>query len=95
MSTSDSLQARRYVVRGRVQGVGFRDFTQRCAIELELAGYVRNLSDGTVEAVAMGSVEKLAEFAGLLRMGPRWSEVRGVSESEHALVKASGFKVKY
>ena len=73
--------ARIWVVRGRVQGVGFRYFAQRAASTLGLAGYVRNLDDGGVEVYAIGAEEKLSEFAGMLRQGPRWAEVRGVEES--------------
>lgn len=90
-----SRAARRYLVRGRVQGVGFRDFVQRSAIEIGVTGYVRNLDDGRVEAVAVGTPAQLADFAGRLRRGPRWSEVRGVEEFEHALLQSDGFSIKY
>jgi acylphosphatase len=86
--------ARRYLVRGRVQGVGFRDFVQREASALGLTGYVRNLDDGQVEAVACGTPAQLAEFAGRLHRGPRWSDVRGVEEMEHALLQSEGFAIK-
>jgi acylphosphatase len=87
--------ARRYLIRGRVQGVGFRDFVQRQAAELGVTGYVRNLDDGRVEAVAVGTPAQLAELAGYLHRGPRWSDVRGVEESEHALLQSEGFSIKY
>jgi acylphosphatase len=87
--------ARRYIVRGRVQGVGFRDFVQRRATEIGLGGYVRNLDDGRVETVAVGTADQLAEFAGHLHRGPRWSDVRGVEECEHALLQSDGFSIKY
>lgn len=93
--TGPSRAARRYLVRGRVQGVGFRDFVQRAAIEIGVTGFVRNLDDGRVEAVAVGTPAQLAEFAGRLHRGPRWSEVRGVEESEHALLQSDGFSIKY
>jgi acylphosphatase len=93
--TGPSREARRYLVRGRVQGVGFRDFVQRAAIETGVTGYVRNLNDGRVEAVAVGSPAQLAEFSGRLHRGPRWSEVRGVEEYEHALLQSDGFSIKY
>lgn len=72
--------ARRWVIRGRVQGVGFRYFAQRAAESLGLAGYVRNLDDGSVEVYAVGTEEQLSQLAGLLRTGPRWAEVQGVEE---------------
>lgn len=87
--------ARRYLVRGRVQGVGFRDFAQRAAAETGVTGFVRNLDDGRVEAVAVGTPGQLAEFAGRLRRGPRWGEVRGVEEHEHALLQSDGFSIKH
>ena len=49
-----ATSARRYFVRGRVQGVGFRYFVERAAAELKLTGYTRNLDDGRVEVYAAG-----------------------------------------
>ena len=72
--------ARRWFIQGRVQGVGFRFFAQRAALELGLTGYVRNLDDGGVEAFAAGPEEQLSRFAALLRRGPRLAEVRTVEE---------------
>lgn len=87
-------EARRWLVRGRVQGVGFRYFVQRAAVELELTGYSRNLDDGRVEVYAVGSAGKLADLAGLLHRGPRWAEVRGVEEQEAAVRESGGFRVE-
>lgn len=95
MSSTSRKSARRYVIRGRVQGVGFRDFTQCRATELGLTGYVRNLADGNVEAVAQGGSAQLDEFAGLLRQGPRGSNVRGVEQAEHPLLQSDGFVIKH
>jgi acylphosphatase len=75
------LQARRYVVRGRVQGVGFRFFVEREAHMLGIAGWVRNNPDGTVEVLAMGSHEQLLGLRGRLRDGPRAARVDAVDES--------------
>jgi len=77
-----SYPARQWFIRGRVQGVGFRYFAQRAAADLKLAGYARNLDDGSVEVYAVGPEDKLAQLAGLLRQGPRWADVRGVEERE-------------
>ncbi len=87
-----AIEARRWIVRGRVQGVGFRYFAQKTADLLGLAGYARNLNDGSVEVYAAGTKEKLDDFAGRLRQGPRWADVRGVDEQEAALERTSGFK---
>ncbi|HTS65552.1 MAG TPA: acylphosphatase [Candidatus Acidoferrales bacterium] len=74
--------ARRWLIGGRVQGVGYRYFAQRSAAALGLTGYARNLDDGRVEVYATGPVHRLEEFAGTLRQGPRWGEVRTVEEQE-------------
>jgi acylphosphatase len=77
-----SIQARRFIVRGRVQGVGFRWFVEREAHILQIKGWVRNNSDGSVEVLAMGMREQLAELRGRLQEGPRAARVDDVSESE-------------
>ena len=64
-----------YLISGRVQGVGFRAFTARLAVKLDLKGWVRNLDDGRVEALAKGSVARLAEFESSLRAGPPHGKV--------------------
>ena len=73
---------RRYAVRGRVQGVGFRDFVQREARQLALTGYVRNLPDGSVLVCAMGDPASLEQLEATLRQGVRWSEVHAVLVEE-------------
>src|SRR5262245_32745815 len=80
-----NLQGRRFFVRGRVQGVGYRWFVQKSAGDLKLAGYARNLDDGRVEVYAVGTPEQLNELTGLLWKGPRMSAVRGVEEQESAI----------
>jgi acylphosphatase len=75
-------EARRYVVRGRVQGVGFRWFVEREAHMLGIAGWVRNNPDGSVEVLAMGTREQLAGLRSRLREGPRAARVDDVDELE-------------
>jgi acylphosphatase len=87
--------ARRYFIRGDVQGVGYRYFAERAANEIGVTGYVRNLSDGRVEVYAAGSEEQLARLAGRLRQGPRFADVRGVDEQEAALERHSSFHIKH
>jgi len=70
--------ARRYRVTGRVQGVGFRWFTEEAALREGLSGFVRNLPDGSVEAEAEGDAEALLRFERALRQGPRGARVDGV-----------------
>jgi len=74
--------ARKYVVMGRVQGVGFRFFTENWANRLGLSGYVKNCADGTVEAYAVGDAAALEEFKAHLAEGPRSARVDQVQEFE-------------
>jgi acylphosphatase len=66
------------IVEGRVQGVGFRYFTQERAVFLGLIGWVRNRWDGTVELVAEGSREDLEIFLKAVQRGPRAGTTRNV-----------------
>jgi acylphosphatase len=81
-ATEKAIEARRFVVRGRVQGVGFRWFVEREAHTLGIAGWVRNNSDGTVEVLAMGTRDQLSGLRSRLREGPRASRVDDVAEAE-------------
>jgi acylphosphatase len=83
-STNDQsrVQAHRFLVRGRVQGVGFRWFVEREAHILQIAGWVRNNSDGSVEVLAMGTREQLAGLHSRLREGPRAARVDEVEKSD-------------
>jgi len=72
--------ARRYLVSGIVQGVGFRYFIQDEAERLHLSGFVRNLRDGRVEVYAIGSVENLARLRTIIERGPRGAMVQHVAE---------------
>lgn len=92
-ATLTAVQAKRYFVRGRVQGVGFRWFVQRSAAELGIAGYTRNLEDGRVEVYAVGPLGKLNELAGLLWKGPRLADVRGVDEQEAEIKAVKSFRI--
>ena len=67
------------IVHGRVQGVYYRAFARRRAAELGLTGYVRNLSDGTVEVRAEGEREKLQRLIGHLEKGPPAAKVERVT----------------
>ena len=73
---------RYYIVKGRVQGVGFRWFVHREAAELGLRGWVRNTDSGHVELVASGSEKLLAELKEALKKGSRGSRVDAVLEEE-------------
>ena len=90
MEKTPDLIARRYLISGRVQGVGFRAFAAHAAAELGLAGWVRNLSDGRVEALAAGPPERVAAFRARLWRGPALSRVDGVDESVVEGASAAG-----
>lgn len=68
------------VVSGRVQGVGFRWFVREAALELDLAGWVRNRPDGNVEIAADGDDEQVTRFRAMLREGPPNATVRSVDD---------------
>lgn len=88
------LEARRYLISGRVQGVGFRYFAQRAARDLGVTGWARNLDDGRVEVHANGALKGLGEFEARLRKGPMGADVRGFEVSEAAPMEASGFNIR-
>ena len=79
---------RHYLVKGRVQGVGFRWFVHREASTLALKGWVRNTEDGHVEVVAAGDPEQLGELEIALRKGSRGSRVDSVIG--HDLAESEG-----
>jgi acylphosphatase len=79
-STEKAIQARRFLVRGRVQGVGFRWFVEREAHILGIAGWVRNNPDSSVEVLAMGTRDQLSGLRSRLREGPRAARVDDVDE---------------
>jgi acylphosphatase len=94
-STEKATQARRFVVRGRVQGVGFRWFVEREAHLLALSGWVRNNADGSVEVLAQGTRDQLLGLRSRLRQGPRAARVDDVEESEVGPVAGlSSFRIE-
>jgi len=70
-----SIIARRYLIGGRVQGVGFRYFTEAAGAREGIGGWVRNLSDGRVEVLAQGDPNAVARFERQIREGPRGARV--------------------
>lgn len=77
--TAAATEARHLVIRGRVQGVGFRYHMAREAARLNLRGWVRNRFDGTVEAVVAGSAEAVAAMLVWTRQGPPLARVEQVA----------------
>ena len=90
------MAARRFIVRGRVQGVGFRFFAVQAARRAGVTGTVRNLRDGSVEAIAEGSPDNLAAFRFELERGPSFSRVTSVDEQEiQPTNRYTGFDIGY
>lgn len=78
------------IVRGRVQGVGFRFFVERQANGLGLAGWVRNISDGAVEVLAEGAMPQLEALLASLQRGPRFAQVEAVESDWREATARSG-----
>lgn len=84
-----------YLISGRVQGVGYRAFAHRQAREFKLKGWVRNLNDGRVEVLALGSAEVLREFEQRLRAGPSGGQVETLTASiRKSAEEFAGFEVR-
>jgi acylphosphatase len=76
------IEAKRFFVSGRVQGVGFRFFAERTARSLGLGGFVRNLFDGRVEVYAIGTAKQMDALRAALRRGPSMAAVDRVDEQD-------------
>ena len=72
--------ARKFLISGEVQGVGYRFFAQRAAARHQVQGYVRNLADGRVEALAEGIPESVEAFKHDLTAGPAYAAVQNIEE---------------
>jgi len=88
------IVARRYLVSGQVQGVGFRFFAEETARREALTGFVRNLDDGRVEALVEGDADAVTRFERALHSGPPLARVTGVV-AENRLPKqtVNGFRI--
>lgn len=72
--------ARRFLIRGEVQGVGYRFFAQRAAAKHQILGFVRNLPEGSVEVVAEGEWDEIEAFKHDLATGPAFASVANIEE---------------
>ncbi len=88
------MPAFRYTVSGRVQGVGYRYYALRQAEALSVTGFARNRPDGSVEVVAEGAEEVLAQLEEALREGPGFSTVTGVEREAIGPRGDSGFHIR-
>ena len=87
------MTARRWVVHGQVQGVGYRASMAAEARRLGVAGWVRNRADGTVEALAEGPESAVAALAAWARRGPRFADVTRVEERDAAPEGSGDFTI--
>ena len=88
------ITARRFFVSGRVQGVGYRNFSQNAARQAGVTGWARNLDDGRVEVHANGTAAQLEDFEARLRLGPRFADVRSVEVLEQAVLDLCSFDIR-
>ncbi len=88
------LETRRYVISGRVQGVGFRWFVEREAAQIGVTGWVRNCLNGDVEVMATGTREQHSSLRQKLQQGPRASRVDHVGESKASLLETPSFRIE-
>ena len=77
-----SITICRVVIRGRVQGVGYRAWIEYTALEVGLEGWVRNRRDGTVEALFVGPADEVAAMLEACRQGPPGARVEAIDEQE-------------
>ncbi len=91
---ANSLETRRYMISGRVQGVGFRWFVEREAVLIGVTGWVKNCENGAVEVMATGTSEQHISLRRKLREGPRAARVDRVVESRMPLLEAESFRIE-
>lgn len=92
LDTPNSFHA---IIRGRVQGVGFRVFTREAALRLGLTGWVRNLPTGEVEVQAEGDENTLTELLTELSAGPPWSHVSDIDiQWAHTSERCDHFRIR-
>ncbi|MDL5376704.1 acylphosphatase [Exiguobacterium mexicanum] len=88
-------QAQHLIVSGRVQGVGFRYFTQATALEYGITGWVRNLNDGTVELQIEGDAERLESYKRALYDGNRFVGVERIEAEDTTVESFRKFDIRY
>jgi acylphosphatase len=90
------MQAKRFLVSGMVQGVGFRFFVERTATSLGIRGFVKNLFDGRVEVYAIGDGRQMGALKEALSRGPRMASVDRVDEQDSEVLReySGGFSIE-
>lgn len=81
-------------VTGRVQGVGFRFYTRKTALELGISGFVKNMRDGSVYVEAEGEPDRMETFIEWVRKGPEWAHVDDISLQEKPEDGFEGFDIR-
>lgn len=89
------LLGRRFIITGKVQGVFFRDSTRTKAMELNITGWVRNISGGRVECIAYGFPEEMAHFEAWLWQGPSKAVVDTVKSEALPIEEYDDFTIHY
>lgn len=84
----------KFVVHGKVQGVGFRFSTSEAANRLDIKGFVKNKSDGTVYIEAEGDEEKIKLFRDWCEKGPMWARVSDLEEEQGTVKDYNSFEIK-
>ena len=87
-------RCKKFWVTGRVQGVYYRASAREAARKLGLNGWIRNMPDGRVEALASGTIDALAEFERWLASGPTYADVSGVASETSREQPAHGFEIR-
>lgn len=88
------LRSYKILVKGRVQGVGYRFNAQAKAHQFDLTGFVKNLPDGSVLIAAEGKDENIQSFIEWCYVGPRWSDVSEVAAEEQEVQGYATFEIK-
>jgi len=86
---------KRWILFGRVQGVGLRYFVRTHGLRLQLEGYVRNLPDDTVEVVAQGEEEKVLKLKKIILQGNGFSRLEDIQEEDFPIGNYGSFHVEY
>ena len=86
--------ARRFVIAGHVQGVGYRAFARQAARAIGATGWARNLANGDVEVHANGTPAQLDDLESRLRQGPHWAEVRSATATDAPASSHSDFEIR-
>jgi acylphosphatase len=87
-----AIKQARIILKGKVQGVFFRDFAKQNANKMGIVGYARNTKEGTVEIVAQGEERKLEDFIRLCKKGPIFAKVESADVSYEAAAEEGEYE---